>query len=80
MGSGGVAIAALPTVICLKVPFSDSLGGVILDCCMGSGTTAIAAMIEHRHFIGYETDKDYYSRALKRIEEQKTMLSFDFTE
>ena len=27
MGSGGVAIAALPTVICLKVPFSDSLGG-----------------------------------------------------
>ena len=29
MGSGGVAIAALPTVICLKVPFSDSLGGVI---------------------------------------------------
>lgn len=29
MGSGGVAIAALPTVICLKVPFSDGLGGVL---------------------------------------------------
>ena len=29
MGSGGVAIAALPTVIFLKVPFSDGLGGVI---------------------------------------------------
>ena len=29
MGSGGVAIAALPTVICLKVPFSDGLGGQI---------------------------------------------------
>ena len=29
MGSGGVAIAALPTVICLKVPFSDGLGGVV---------------------------------------------------
>ena len=28
MGSGGVAIAALPTVTCLKVPFSDGLGGV----------------------------------------------------
>lgn len=28
MGSGGVAIAALPTVICLKVPFSDGLGGL----------------------------------------------------
>ena len=30
MGSGGVAIAALPTVICLKVPFSDGLGGVTI--------------------------------------------------
>ena len=29
MGSGGVAIAALPTVICLKVPFSDGLGEVL---------------------------------------------------
>ena len=29
MGSGGVAIAALPTVICLKVSFSDGLGGGI---------------------------------------------------
>ena len=31
MGSGGVAIAALPTVICLKVPFSDGLGGINPD-------------------------------------------------
>ena len=31
MGSGGVAIAALPTVICLKVPFSDGLGGQVDD-------------------------------------------------
>ena len=29
MGSGGVAIAALPTVICLKVPFSDGLGDIL---------------------------------------------------
>ena len=27
MGSGGVAIAALPTVIYLEVPFSDGLWG-----------------------------------------------------
>ena len=32
MGSGGVAIAALPTVICLKVPFSDGLGGGAKSC------------------------------------------------
>ena len=37
MGSGGVAIAALPTVICLKVPFSDGLGGgYILFMCYES--------------------------------------------
>lgn len=29
MGSGGVAIAALPTVICLKVPISDGLGALV---------------------------------------------------
>ena len=29
MGSGGVAIAALPTVICLEVPFSDGLGETV---------------------------------------------------
>lgn len=32
MGSGGVAIAALPTVICLKVSFSDGLGGKLFSC------------------------------------------------
>ena len=31
MGSGEVAIAALPTVICLEVPFSDGLEGVLLS-------------------------------------------------
>ena len=31
MGSGGVAIAALPTVICFKVTFSDGLGGGLLN-------------------------------------------------
>jgi hypothetical protein len=36
MGSGGVAIAALPTVICLKVPFSDGLGGGRLLTCPAS--------------------------------------------
>ena len=32
MRSGGVAIAALPTVICIKVPFSDGLGVDIGSC------------------------------------------------
>ena len=37
MGSGGVAIAALPTVICLEVPFSDGLGGGIIINCNSMG-------------------------------------------
>ena len=31
MGIGGVAIVALPTVICLKVSFSDGLGGGVVS-------------------------------------------------
>lgn len=45
-------------------------GGVILDNCMGSGTTAIAAMRENRHFIGFETDKKYFEIAQQRIAQE----------
>ena len=43
MGSGGVAIAALPTVICFKVTFSDGLGG-------GVGTNQIISCTANRMF------------------------------
>ena len=43
-------------------------GGVILDSCMGSGTTAVAAIKEKRHFVGFETNKDYYEKAVRRVE------------
>lgn len=42
-------------------------GDTILDNCMGSGTTAIACIREHRHFIGFELNEDYYEKACKRI-------------
>lgn len=44
---------------------------MILDNCMGSGTTAIAAMREHRHFIGFETDEKYFKIAQQRIAQEK---------
>lgn len=47
------------------------MGGVIMDNCMGSGTTAIAAMREGRHFIGFETDKKYFDVALGRIKSEQ---------
>ena len=42
-------------------------GDTILDNCMGSGTTAIAAIREKRNFIGFELNKEYYDKACKRI-------------
>lgn len=42
-------------------------GELILDNCMGSGTTAIAAILENRRFIGFELDKEYYDKANERI-------------
>lgn len=53
-------------------------GGVILDNCMGSGTTAIACLKEHRHYIGFELNKDYFDKAQQRIERERQQLTFDF--
>ncbi|MFB7142063.1 DNA-methyltransferase [Gottfriedia sp. NPDC056225] len=44
-------------------------GEIVLDNCLGSGTTAIAALKTNRKFIGFELDKEYYEIASKRIEE-----------
>lgn len=48
----------------------SNTGGVILDNCMGSGTTAIACIREKRHFIGFELNKEYYDIAQKRIKKE----------
>lgn len=40
---------------------------VVLDNCIGSGTTAIAAVNTNRNFIGIEKDEGYYNVALERI-------------
>lgn len=44
-------------------------GDVILDSCMGAGTTGIACINTNRKFIGIELDNTYYEIAKKRIEE-----------
>lgn len=41
---------------------------IILDNCMGSGSTAIAAINTGRSFIGFETNTKYYTQSLQRIE------------
>lgn len=42
-------------------------GDLILDNCIGSGTTAVAALNTGRHFIGFETDTEYFNKANERI-------------
>lgn len=42
-------------------------GGIVLDNCMGSGSTAIAAINTNRNFIGFELDATYYNLAKERI-------------
>ena len=46
---------------------STQEGDVVLDPFMGSGTTAIAAMRNKRHYIGFELSREYYETCIKRI-------------
>lgn len=46
-------------------------GDLILDNCIGSGTTAIACLKEKRHFIGMELNKEYYDVACERIKKER---------
>lgn len=61
--------------------FSDK-GDTILDCFMGSGTSAIAALAEGRHFIGIDKEEKYVQLADKSIERYKSeaaqMTIFDY--
>ena len=50
-------------------------GDTILDNCMGSGTTAVAAIREKRHFIGFELDKGYFDKACRRIRAEQAQLT-----
>ena len=53
-------------------------GETVLDFTMGSGSTIVAAVNTNRHYIGFEIDEDYYESAVKRIEENKNQLRFEF--
>lgn len=42
-------------------------GEIVLDNCMGSGSTGVACMNTNRRFIGFELDTDYFNTAKGRI-------------
>lgn len=43
-------------------------GDLVLDNCMGSGSTGVACINTNRDFIGYELDENYFQIAKERIE------------
>jgi site-specific DNA-methyltransferase (adenine-specific) len=43
-------------------------GDTVLDFCMGSGTTGVAALRQFRNFIGIEKRPEYFKIAEERIE------------
>ena len=50
--------------------FSDP-GDIVLDCFMGSGTSAMAAIAEERHYIGIDKEEKYVQLSKNNIENFK---------
>jgi DNA modification methylase len=46
---------------------STDRGGIVMDCFMGSGTLAIAALKTGRNYIGFEIQEKYCKIAENRI-------------
>ena len=46
-------------------------GDLVLDNCVGSGTTAIACLNTNRDFIGIEKDRGYYDIVVKRLKDHQ---------
>lgn len=44
-------------------------GDIVLDNCIGSGTTAVAATLNNRKWIGFELESEYIELANKRLDQ-----------
>jgi DNA modification methylase len=49
------------------IPTYTNEGDLVLDNCMGSGSTGVAAVQTGRRFIGIERDEKYFEIAQTRI-------------
>ena len=54
-----------------------NIGDKVLDICMGSGTTGVAAMNTGRRFIGIERESEYVDLAQRRIEAATAQLKIE---
>ena len=67
---GGLHPTQKPVALCeyLIKTYSNE-GDVVLDNCMGSGTTGVACINTGRNFIGIEKEENFFDIAKKRIAE-----------
>lgn len=61
-----------PVALCeYMIKTYTNKGELVLDNCMSSGSTGVAAVNNERNFIGIELDVAYYDTAVQRINEVK---------
>ena len=67
-GYKGAHFATYPEEL-IEVPIKAGcpIGGVVLDTFMGSGTTALGALKQNKHFVGIDINQDYIDMAYNRI-------------
>lgn len=65
----------LDTIMYMVQNWSEP-GDVVVDWFMGSATTAVAAKILHRHWLGFEIDPDTAERARQRVLTTQAPLVF----
>ncbi len=46
---------------------NTNAGDLVVDLCMGSGSTGLVSLLNGRDFIGVELDKDYYDGVVERL-------------
>lgn len=60
-------------------------GDIVLDCFLGSGTSAVAALCENRHYLGIEKEQKYIELSRKNIKQfqdaklQRSLFDFNAT-
>ncbi len=58
------------------IEIASEKGDIVLDNFLGSGTTAVAAVLTDRKFIGIEINKELYELAKSRIKANTTLFNF----
>ncbi len=75
-GDRGLHPTQKPVLLCeYFIKTYSNEGDLVLDNCMGSGSTGIACINTNRGFIGIEKDDKYFKIAKRRIEQQRLINS-----